>query len=563
MKTFSTLTTLYARKGARRRNLIILLRFLAVFVALVAIFSILFHFLMAMEGQEHSWITGVYWTLVVMSTLGFGDITFASDVGRVFSVIVLTSGTLFLLILLPFTFIQFFYAPWLEAQEAARAPRALSTKTAGHVVLTSYGPVEASLIRRLQQFDYPYVVLVPDVNEALDLFDRGIRVMVGDIDDPDTYANVRVAHAALVAATGADTMNSNVAFTVREISEQVPIIATAEAPASVDVLKLAGCQRVLQLDEMLGQLLARRIIGRDAKSHVIGQFDELLIAEATVANTPLVNRTLRQINLREHVNLSVLGMWQRGRFEIATPDTLITPNTVLVLAGSRAQLDAYDSLFVIYNYSTAPVLIIGGGRVGAATGKALEKQGIDYRIIELRPELVTDPAKHILGNAAELEVLQRAGIQDSSSVVITPHDDDLNVYLTIYCRRLRPDIQILSRATLERNISTLHRAGADFVLSYASLGANAIFNLLKRSDVLLVAEGLDIVKVKIPPSLAGRSIHDEDIRRRTGCNVVALHYQGRADVNPDVHAPLPADGELIVIGDADSLERFLRRYLNR
>lgn len=563
MKTFSTLTTLYARKGAHRRNLVILLRFLAVFAGLVALFSVLFHFIMAWEGQEHSWITGVYWTLVVMSTLGFGDITFTSDIGRVFSVVVLISGTLYLLILLPFTFIQFFYAPWLEAQEAARAPRELPPNTAGHVVLTSYGPVEVSLIRRLMQFDYPYVVLVPDVNEALELFDRGTRVMVGDIDDPETYRNVRVAQAALVATTRADTMNSNIAFTVREISERVPIIATAATPASVDVLELAGCHRVLQLDEMLGQLLARRVIGRDAKSHVIGQFDELLIAEATVTNTPLVGRTLRQINLREHVNLSVLGMWQRGRFQIATPDTRITANTVLVLAGSRAQLDAYDALFVIYNYSTAPVLIIGGGRVGTATGRALDIQGIDYRIIESRPELVTDPAKHVLGDAAELEVLQRAGIADSSSVVITPHDDDLNVYLTIYCRRLRPDIQILSRATLERNISTLHRAGADFVLSYASLGANAIFNLLKRSDILLVAEGLDIIKVKVPPALAGQTIRDEDIRRETGCNVVALRHAGQTDVNPDVHTPLPADGELILIGDADSLERFFRRYFNR
>jgi hypothetical protein len=64
--------------------------------------------------------------------------------------------------------------------------------------------------------------------------------------------------------------NTNVAFTVREISESVPIVATASFPASVDILELAGCNRVLELGEMLGQSLARRILGRDAKSHVIG-----------------------------------------------------------------------------------------------------------------------------------------------------------------------------------------------------------------------------------------------------------------------------------------------------
>ena len=41
------------------------------------------------EGQAHSWLTGLYWTLTVMSTLGFGDITFHSDLGRAFSIVVL------------------------------------------------------------------------------------------------------------------------------------------------------------------------------------------------------------------------------------------------------------------------------------------------------------------------------------------------------------------------------------------------------------------------------------------------------------------------------------------
>jgi hypothetical protein len=53
-------------------------------------------------------------------------------------------------------------------------------------------------------------------------------------------------------------------------------------------------------------------------------------------------------------------------------------------------------------------------------------------------------------------------------------------------------MQLLSRANLDRNVSTLHRAGADFVMSYSSLGANAIFNFLKNEETLMLAEGLNI-----------------------------------------------------------------------
>ena len=56
----------------------------------------------------------------------------------------LITAALFLLVLLPFTFIQFFYAPWIEAQAKARTPRVLPEDERGHVILTRYDPVTDS-----------------------------------------------------------------------------------------------------------------------------------------------------------------------------------------------------------------------------------------------------------------------------------------------------------------------------------------------------------------------------------------------------------------------------------
>lgn len=545
---------LASRKG--QHNVRVLGKLLLAFALLVLVFSAIFQLIMASEGQEHSWMAGVYWTMVVMSTLGFGDITFTSDVGRLFSILVLLAGTAIMLILLPFTFIQFFFVPWMDAQAAARAPRKLPKDTEGHVVLTALGPVDAALIRQLQRMEIPYVVVCADLKEALLLHDEGFQVLVGDLDDPETYRQLRVDKAELVATTRSDMTNTNVAFTVREISETVPIVATASFPASVDILELAGCNRVLQLGEILGQSFARRILGRDAKSHVIGEFEGMMVAEAAAADTPLVGRTLADIRLRDHANVNVVGVWNRGRFEPAGPNTVIHKTSVLVLAGSREQLSAYDGLFCIYKSELGHVVIIGGGRVGRATAKALDSQGIGFRIVERLPERVRDPAKYVVGDASELEVLLRAGIMEASAVVVTTHDDDMNVYLTIYCRKLRPDIQILGRATVERNISTLHRAGADFVLSYASIGANILFNLLHRIDTLLLAEGLNAFRVAMPPGLAGRSLVDCRVRELTGCNVVAVASDGAVDINPDGHLPLPASAGLILIGDGEAEQRF-------
>jgi hypothetical protein len=120
MKGLISVVTAILQDGASRGNLKSLLRLVAVLLGLVALFSVLFHVIMLYEGKEHSWITGVYWTLTVMSTLGFGDITFHSDLGRIFSIVVLVTGVIYLLVLLPFTFIEFFYAPWMRAHELRR-----------------------------------------------------------------------------------------------------------------------------------------------------------------------------------------------------------------------------------------------------------------------------------------------------------------------------------------------------------------------------------------------------------------------------------------------------------
>ena len=111
MKLIATLASAHLARGQHRANLRVLLGLVGALAVIVVVFSGIFHLLMAREGQVHSWVTGVYWTIVAMSTLGFGDVTFSSDLGRMFSVLVVVTGTAFMLILLPFTFIQFFYAP--------------------------------------------------------------------------------------------------------------------------------------------------------------------------------------------------------------------------------------------------------------------------------------------------------------------------------------------------------------------------------------------------------------------------------------------------------------------
>ncbi len=563
MKALVSVVSTFLESRTSRQNLMTLFKLVFIFVGLVSAFSVLFHVIMEREGQHHSWVTGFYWTLTVMSTLGFGDITFHSDLGRIFSIIVLVTGVVFLLVLLPFTFIEFFYAPWMRAQAIAQAPRDLPANTSRHVILTHHGPVTKMLIQMLQKHNYPYYVLVPVLSEALEMRDRDLPVVMGELSDPETYRKLRVDQAAMVVTTRDDIINTNVTFSVREISEDIPIIASARSPAARDALELAGVTHILSLEEMMGQALSRRVISGDSCAQTIHMMDDLVIAEASAAGTVLVGQTVEQCGIGATTGVTVAGLWIRGKLVATSPDSTITDHTFLILAGSRAQIRAYNEAFgkpATEAAKKSKVLIVGGGRVGRATARALDEKQTNWTMIEKQAERVQDTERTLIGDGAEFELLVRAGLHEASSVIITTHDDDTNIFLTIFYRKLRPHTQIISRCTHEANVSRLHRAGADIVLSYASMGANTIFNYLKGSDSVLLAEGVTVFSVIAPRSLAGKTLTKVKVRAQTGCSIVAIEHEGQRQISLTPTTKIPSGGRIILIGSAEAEDKFRHKY---
>jgi Trk K+ transport system NAD-binding subunit len=546
-----------------KENISLIVKYLLFITALITLYSVLFHYIMAAEGQDHSWVAGFYWTIVTMSTLGFGDITFTSDLGRAFSIFVLLSGVVLLLVLLPFIFIKFFFAPWMDAQARSRAPRELPSDTRNHVIITNYDAVTESLIEKLVGHKKDYVVVVEEFQKALELYDKNIRVAVGNIDDPETYSKLRAQNAALVVATNSDQMNTNITLTLREDFEHLPIITTADSPHSVDILQLAGSSRVLELHELLGRSLASWTIAGDCRSNIIGAYEQMVIAQSPVISTPLVGQTIAQSQIRETFGLTVVGIWERGKFNVPRPDTVINRSSVLVLAGLESAVAKYDEVYSFYQICKVagdPIIIIGGGRVGNAIAEKFRESDIPYLIIEKNRRRNQEDSHFVFGDAADIQTLEKAWFEKAPAALITSHDDATNIYLTKYLRSLRPDMQILSRASEDRNINTLHRAGADFVMSYASLGANAIFNFLMNEETVLLAEGLNFFHLPAPESLVGKTLFQSGIREKTGCNVVAIVHKGVTTTNPNPAIHIGKDDELILIGTYDAERLFLKEF---
>ncbi len=546
-----------------KRNLVLLSKFFIFLFGIITLYSVLFHLLMQAEGREYSWITGLYWTLTVMSTLGFGDITFQSDLGLFFTLLVLISGVILLLIMLPFSFIQFFYAPWLDAQSKARTPKKLPEGTKDHIIITNLEPISSTLIKKLDNLGYQYVIVEEDLHKALELYDNGYKVVVGAPDDPETYKRIHVENAALVVVNSDDQTNTNIAFTIREITKKVPIVTNADNSNSLDILNYSGNMRVFQFMNMLGIALAQRTMGGRLGSHTIGQFEDLYIAEALASDDFMIGKTLAEINLRQNTGVNIVGFWSKGKYQTIKPDTVIVKSTVLILAGSRKNLQKYDERYSSPRSElpdATPILILGGGRVGKAAAQFLEEQGKNYMIIEKRSAAIKDQSHLTLGDAADRKTLQKAGIDKAPSVIITTHDDAMNIYLTFYCRQLNKDIQIISRAIKERTVSKLHSAGADQVLSYANMGANAILDQLHTDEASIYSEGLNVFSVTTHSSLVGKALFETNIREETDCSVIGIKTEDKLITAPDPKAPLVSGNKLVLIGTLEAERLYRAKY---
>ena len=551
--------------GELRQNVLALLRYILFLGVVILLFAALFQVIMALEGQSHSWTTAIYWVVITMSTLGYGDVVFATDLGRLFSVAVLISGVVLMLVVLPFTFIRFFYAPWLEAQVRRRAPRRVPADVRDHVIVTRYDEIAAGINEQLRRRGIPCYVIEPDPQKAARLLHEGVSVVTGDLDSKSTYAALQAHQARLLLANCEDTTNTNITLTVRETCSDLPIVGIVEHVDSTDILELSGCTHVLPLKVRLGEALANRVSAGLGELDVIGNFSGLQIAEFSARDTPLAGVVTRDTRLRERTGLNIVGVWDHGHLIPAFPHTPITHDSIVVVVGSPEQLSILARMLPGHQpHSGAPGLIIGTGRVGETATRTLKRKGLRVHVLDRDPQVaeqVKGIADHVvIGDANDREVLKRAGLDDVSSVLLSTADDAMNVYLAVYLRRLKPDLRIVSRITHDRNLEAIHRAGADFVLSYSSLGMEAVVSLIEGHELVMLGEGVDLFSVPLPPSLENKTLYESHIGSLTGLSVVAIQQNGETVTKLRSEMKLEPGAQLVMLGDIEQRTLFSKAF---
>jgi Trk K+ transport system NAD-binding subunit len=504
--------------------------------------------------HDSDFLTALYWVVITMTTTGYGDIYPVTELGKMFSLLVVLTG-LFILFAVVLPLMVTPIMDNLLHRPRSRVPEWVS----GHVIIVGYNAIVETLIAELAEREIPFVVIDRSPEDVRKLQRHGHEAIQGDPTDEDVLTNAGIARASYLIANEDDEQNAATVLTASQVSD-CKIIALVDRLDMAHYLEYAGAHFVVSPKQILGMNIGLTAVSsiNFELSNAVDLGGNVKISRLPIyPDNPLVGKKLKDAGLRESTGASVVAVFRDGDFIVnPAPDTVIVEAMVLVLMGTEVQIKSACNI----GAGRAPCggghcIIAGFGDVGKEVARRFEEKGIPFTVIDRKPYDVKD---QVVGDSADKDALIRAGIAEASTIVVSLNDDAKNMLTILLARNLNPHISIIARANAHGSVSKMYRAGADYVTSLSAVGGQMLARIVERGtleDTVLLAENVLLSRFTVKGSaLEGRTIKESGMRSQTGCTIVGIREGDHFVVNPDPSAALPADAVVIVVGTARQLE---------
>jgi trk system potassium uptake protein TrkA len=214
-------------------------------------------------------------------------------------------------------------------------------------------------------------------------------------------------------------------------------------------------------------------------------------------------------------------------------------------------------------------LVAGGGKVGANVARSLLAMGHEVTLIEQRPyryEQLEDEFEHqvMLGDATELHVLERAGIQRPPDIVlgVTGDDEDNLIICQIASEGYRVP-KVIARVNDPRNQEHFDLLGIKQTVCATANVLGLVEHEVPEHGIVhllqLRQENLEIVELQIDKDspVAGKRVGG--LRLPDGSRLISVMRNGRSELAEESTVLRPGDQVLAVLepGKEDELRRVL------
>jgi voltage-gated potassium channel len=249
-----------------------------------------------------SFLDIVYFTMISITTTGFGDITPVTDRARLVEAVIVTPTRFAVFFIFVGTAYNFIIKRSWEKWRMAR----IQDKLSGHVVVLGYGISGSQSVEELIErgTDPNNIVVVDPSEERLTSAEKlGVNVMAADATRDETMKAVRIQEAQTVlVSAGRDDTSILIVLTVRHLAPKVPISVVVRADDNELLARQAGANNVINPVRFTGLLLA----GSAKGAHIA---DYLADLASVTGRVQLVERVVRD----EECGCSIADLTSGGR----------------------------------------------------------------------------------------------------------------------------------------------------------------------------------------------------------------------------------------------------------
>ncbi len=203
-----------------------------------------------------SFLDVVYFTMISITTTGFGDIAPVSDSARFKEAVIVTPIRFLVFFIFVGTAYNFIIKRSWEKWRMAR----IQDKLSGHVVVLGYGVSGSQSVEELIERGTKaneIVVVDPSEDRLVEAEKLGVNVMAADATRDETLKAVRIHEAASVlVSAGRDDTSILITLTVRHLAPKVPISVVVRADDNELLARQAGANNVINPVRFTGLLLA-------------------------------------------------------------------------------------------------------------------------------------------------------------------------------------------------------------------------------------------------------------------------------------------------------------------
>ena len=213
-------------------------------------------------AELDSWGDAVYYVIVTIATVGYGDVTPTSPVARWFSLSVILFGTGAFTIA-----VGALVGPAIESRMAAAFGNMTASELTlleDHVVVLGHGDVTEPLLDTIAD-ETDLVVVTPDADAAAALNDASVNVLTGDPADESVLGDARVdAASGVVVGSDDDARDVLAVIAAKSVAPDVRVVALANEGKHVEKLRSVGAEEVIDLRTIGGRLLGESVLDEEA-----------------------------------------------------------------------------------------------------------------------------------------------------------------------------------------------------------------------------------------------------------------------------------------------------------